>query len=62
MSTHVLDGAAGGPRIGVTVTLETLGGTPVGAGATDQSGRVPELAGGLAPGTYRLRWSLGDAP
>jgi 5-hydroxyisourate hydrolase len=60
VSTHVLDGAAGGPRVGVTVTLESADGTTVGSGVTDASGRVAELAGNVAPGAYRLRWGLGD--
>ncbi len=60
VSTHVLDGNAGGPCVGVRVTLETLEGETVGSGTTDVSGRVAALAGDVAPGTYRLRWTLPD--
>jgi 5-hydroxyisourate hydrolase len=60
VSTHVLDGAAGGPRIGVSVVLETADGILVGSGSTDAAGRVPELATGLPRGRYRLRWTLDD--
>jgi 5-hydroxyisourate hydrolase len=53
LSTHVLDTAAGRPAAGVRVELfraEAL----VAAAETGADGRVPELAGGLEPGVYRL--------
>lgn len=58
VSTHVLDGAGGGPRAGVAVALEDLDGMPVGAATTDAAGRAAQVATGLAPGRYRLRWML----
>jgi len=60
VSTHVLDGAAGGPCVGVEVTLETLEGGTVGSGHTDEAGRIPDLGRDLPTGHYRLRWALGD--
>jgi len=60
VSTHVLDGAAGGPCVGLAVTLETLEGRTVGSGSTDDAGRIAELGRDLATGRYRLRWALGD--
>jgi 5-hydroxyisourate hydrolase len=60
VSTHVLDAAAGGPRPGVAVTLETAAGSPVAVGVTDASGRVSALANDVAAGRYRLRWDLSD--
>jgi len=53
LSTHVLDTGAGRPASGVAVSLykdERL----LAKAATDADGRVRELGGGLAPGTYRL--------
>jgi hydroxyisourate hydrolase len=53
LSTHVLDTARGEPARGVRVELrrddETLA-----AAATDDDGRIRELATALEPGTYRL--------
>jgi 5-hydroxyisourate hydrolase len=60
LSTHVLDGAAGGPRVGVPATLETLDGVVVASGRTDAMGRIAALAPDVGPGLYRLRWTLGD--
>ena len=53
LSTHVLDTAAGRPAAGVSVELVRDGAT-VGAGRTDEDGRIRELAGGLEPGLYAL--------
>jgi 5-hydroxyisourate hydrolase len=53
LSTHVLDTAAGRPAAGVRVEL-FLDGERVGAGETNDDGRIPELAAGLSPGTYAL--------
>lgn len=58
VSTHVLDGAGGGPVVGAAVALEDLDGVTVGTGTTDAVGRVAELAADLPPGAYRLRWTL----
>ncbi len=59
LSTHVLDAGAGGPRPGIAVTVLDTAGVMVGSGATDATGRIAELATGLAPGTYRISWSTG---
>ena len=56
LSTHVLDGSRGGPRIGLPVILRDDTGTVVGSGNTDSDGRVAELAVGLAPGQYQITW------
>ena len=63
ISTHVLDTALGAPARGIGVTLQRSspngGDTEVGAGVTDDDGRVRDLlARGvtLAEGTYRLRF------
>ena len=53
LSTHVLDTAAGRPAEGVRVEL-LRGDERIAAGATDEDGRVPVLAEGLEPGSYRL--------
>jgi len=59
LSTHVLDAAAGGPRPGVTVTVTDPAGTVVATAVTDDAGRIPDLAGDLPIGTYRIGWSTG---
>ena len=53
LSTHVLDTGAGRPASGVRVEL-LRGEDPVGAGETDDDGRIPQLAADLEPGEYRL--------
>ena len=53
LSTHVLDTGRGEPARGVRVEL-LRGGEVVGSGETDDDGRIPELAGQLDPGDYRL--------
>lgn len=66
LSTHVLDAVTGNPARGVEVTVEALasGTEParaVGAGATNDDGRVTDLApDGLTPGTYRITFATGD--
>lgn len=64
ITTHVLDTAAGRPGAGIAVELERAGGAgwqPVGAGATDDDGRLRTLtpAGPVEPGTYRIRFATG---
>jgi 5-hydroxyisourate hydrolase len=58
ITTHVLDTSRGRPAAGVGVTLERLTGaadwTVVGAGRTDEDGRLMALTGSVAAGTYRL--------
>jgi 5-hydroxyisourate hydrolase len=53
LSTHVLDTGKGEPARGVQVELHR-GETLVATGETDQDGRIPELAGDLEAGAYRL--------
>lgn len=53
LSTHVLDTGAGRPAAGVRVEL-LRGEEPVGAGETDDDGRIVDLASGLDAGDYRL--------
>jgi 5-hydroxyisourate hydrolase len=64
ITTHVLDTAAGRPGKAITVELERADGTgwqPVGAGTTDDDGRLRTLtpAGPVPAGTYRLRFHTG---
>ena len=53
LSTHVLDTGAGSPAPGVAVEL-WRDGRIVAASQTDADGRIPDFAGDLEPGTYRL--------
>ena len=53
LSTHVLDTGLGEPARGVRVEL-LRGEEPVAAAATDEDGRVAQLATELDPGAYRL--------
>jgi 5-hydroxyisourate hydrolase len=64
ITTHVLDIARGGPAVGVTVLLELHQAsewTPIGRGATDESGRLMTLGEDrpLAAGSYRLTFDIG---
>lgn len=63
ITTHVLDTAAGRPGAGIAIELlrDDAGWQPIGAGATDDDGRLRTLtpAGPVAPGTYRLRFHTG---
>jgi 5-hydroxyisourate hydrolase len=66
ITTHVLDTSAGRPAAGVAVELEVLaagGWEPVGAGLTDDRGRLgdlfPEGAEPMAA-TYRMRFDPGS--
>ena len=52
ISTHVLDTERGRPAAGVRIELYTDG-ELVGAGVTDDDGRIRDLGEG-APGTYRI--------
>ena len=74
ISTHVLDTSLGKPAAGVPVLLERirdpkggdaheLRGLRVGAGTTDEDGRLRDFltAGGkLEAGIYRLRFDVGE--
>jgi 5-hydroxyisourate hydrolase len=53
LSTHVLDTGRGAPARGVRVELRRDGQT-LADEATDDDGRIRELATGLEPGAYRL--------
>lgn len=56
VSTHVLDGAAGGPCPGVAVELTDASGVVVASSSTGPDGRIPRLGGELPAGTYQLTW------
>jgi 5-hydroxyisourate hydrolase len=53
VSTHVLDTGRGEPARGVRVEL-FRGDEVIGSGETNDDGRIPELAGQLDAGNYRL--------
>jgi 5-hydroxyisourate hydrolase len=57
ISTHVLDVSLGRPAAGVPVSL-FFGEERVGAGLTDQGGRIAELVPSLEAGPYRLVFEL----
>jgi len=64
ITTHVLDTAAGRPGKAIAIELERKSGDgwqPIGAGTTDDDGRLRTLtpAGPVAAGTYRLRFHTG---
>jgi 5-hydroxyisourate hydrolase-like protein (transthyretin family) len=59
ISTHVLDGEAGGPVPGVNVELRDRDKNTVAKATTDDRGRIETLADGLAPGPYEIVWRLG---
>ena len=64
ITTHVLDTAQGKPAAGIPVTLENLDGAqwrPMGAGITDDDGRISDLlpAGQPLPaGSYRISFHV----
>ena len=74
ISTHVLDTSLGKPAAGVVVLLERirdprgdlpneLRGVTVGAGTTDDDGRLRDFVTGgarLEAGTYRLRFDVAE--
>jgi 5-hydroxyisourate hydrolase-like protein (transthyretin family) len=59
ISTHVLDGATGGPVAGVDVEVIDADRHTVATGTTDERGRIEALASDLAPGHYEVVWHLG---
>jgi 5-hydroxyisourate hydrolase len=64
ITTHVLDTASGRPAKGVAIVLERMEGEdwrPVGAGVTDDDGRLRTLTpqGPVEPGTYRIKFATG---
>jgi 5-hydroxyisourate hydrolase len=66
ITTHILDVSAGVPARGVAVTLERQVAKDweiIGAGETDDDGRLRELLSGdavLEIGNYRLNFAVGD--
>ena len=64
ITTHVLDTAAGRPGRAIAIELERHDGGswhPVGAGVTDDDGRLRTLTpvGPVPAGTYRIRFATG---
>ena len=62
ISTHVLDTSLGKPAAGIRVTLRHDG-SLLGAGETDQDGRVRNLVAGgseLKEGVYTLTFAVAD--
>jgi 5-hydroxyisourate hydrolase len=65
ITTHVLDTARGRPAAGMRVTLEARADaawTPLGAGVTDDDGRLRDLvpAGALRAGAHRITFHTGE--
>lgn len=66
ITTHILDTAHGHPAAGVAIALERrIDGawSHLGNGVTNDDGRVSDLlpdGAVLEPGTYRLRFAVGD--
>ncbi len=55
LTTHVLDATSGRPAVGVAVRLEDMAGTVLGAGATNDDGRIKHIVDEpVGPGSYRL--------
>ena len=62
ISTHVLDVGHGRPAVGVNVFLWRVGGEEerrIGAGTTDEDGRIARLIEELEAGDYELRFDIG---
>lgn len=61
LSTHVLDATSGTPAAGIAVVVTDAAGAEIGAGVTNDDGRIPALAeGGLPAGTYRIEFATGE--
>ncbi len=65
ITTHILDTTLGKPAKAVPIALERLvdgAWTLVGAGVTDDDGRLKTLTppGPVAPGTWRIRFDTGS--
>ena len=62
ISTHVLNATTGQPAAGLELALSQQDGDgwrELSRGATDPDGRVRDLAGDVAPGTYRIVFQTG---
>ena len=62
VSTHVLNATTGQPAAGLELTLSQRRGAEwreLSRRATDQDGRVRDLAGHAAPGVYRITFQTG---
>jgi 5-hydroxyisourate hydrolase len=65
ISTHVIDTGRGVPVAGLSIEVSLLGDddreAPLTTVTTDRDGRVADLLGRpLEPGTYRLRFQIGE--
>lgn len=61
LSTHVLDAVSGTPATGIAVTVTGNADAPVGAGVTNEDGRIADLApGGLPLGIYTISFATGE--
>jgi 5-hydroxyisourate hydrolase len=61
LTTHVLDAALGRPAVGVAVRLESVDGTTIASGQTNEDGRIPGLVNDpVDAGDYRLVFATGD--
>lgn len=58
ITTHVLDGARGGPIEGVVVEVHDVGGQLLATATTDDRGRIEALGESLPCGSYRITWHL----
>jgi 5-hydroxyisourate hydrolase len=58
ISTHVLNTATGRPAVGIRVRL-LFGDAAVGAGTTDENGRIQSLLSTPASGTYHMLFEIG---
>lgn len=59
VTTHILDGAAGVPAVGVEVTLVDAAGAALAAGPTDADGRLALGPDELPAGDYALVFGTG---
>jgi 5-hydroxyisourate hydrolase len=62
ISTHVLNATTGQPAVGLELSLSQQDGRDwpeLSRRTTDQDGRVRDLAGDVAPGTYRIVFQTG---
>lgn len=61
LSTHVLDAVGGVPAPGIAVTVTGPDDAPVGAGVTNEDGRIADLApSGLPHGIYTISFATGE--